>query len=256
MPRSPAWRLGALLSLVLLVRTADAVAGGLVAGQVAASGAGRTCHDAAADAERAWGLPGGLLDAIGHVESGRYDAAAGRVDAWPWAINAAGQGRYAASAAEAIAAVQALRSQGVQSIDVGCFQMNLFYHPDAFASLAQAFDPDANAQAAAAFLSSLYARSGGWDTAVALYHSAVPERGEPYQRMVAADWHGERVAFGWHPAGGVAPRSPPADPFVIMISARAAAVAVYTPSSPPVSRASGPGGAGRLPRVFTPAGPG
>ena len=33
-------------------------------------------------------------------------------------------------------------------IDVGCFQVDLFYHPYAFTSLEEAFDPDANARAA------------------------------------------------------------------------------------------------------------
>lgn len=244
MPRPGKRRIACLLAL-----------GALLATGPAAAGTARSCHDAAADAERTWGLPSGLLDAIGHVESGRFDAASGRVDAWPWAINAAGQGRYEPSADSAIATVRGLQAEGVQSIDVGCFQVNLFYHPDAFSSLEQAFDPDANARAAAAFLSSLYARTGGWDTAVALYHSAVPELGVPYRQMVIADWHGERVALPWRARSNAAGPAA-ADPFVILISARAAAVAVYTPESPPLARAARRGGAARLPRVFTPTGPG
>ena len=42
---------------------------------------------------------------------------------------------------QAVAAVQALQARGVRSIDVGCLQVNLMYHPIAFASLDDAFDP-------------------------------------------------------------------------------------------------------------------
>jgi len=60
---------------------------------------------------------------------------------WPWTINAEGQGPYFATRAEAISAVQRLQEQGVRSIDVGCMQVNLLHHPQAFATMEQAFDP-------------------------------------------------------------------------------------------------------------------
>jgi hypothetical protein len=63
---------------------------------------------------------------------------------WPWAIDADGVGQFFATKAQAVAAVAALQAQGVHSIDVGCMQVNLMHHPDAFMSLDQAFDPTAN----------------------------------------------------------------------------------------------------------------
>jgi hypothetical protein len=89
---------------------------------------------------------------------------------------------------EAVAKVASLRQQGLQSIDVGCFQINLFYHPEAFASVEEAFDPRANAAYAARFLLSLYARVGNWEEAVADYHSAVVALGEPYRAKVYEVW--------------------------------------------------------------------
>ena len=59
-------------------------------------------------------MPAGLLHAIGKVESGRPDAAAGGATAWPWTINAEGQGRYFDTKEAAIAAVEALRARGVR----------------------------------------------------------------------------------------------------------------------------------------------
>ncbi len=66
---------------------------------------------------------------------------------------------------QAVAAVRAMQARGIQSIDVGCGQINLMHHPDAFASLEQAFDPQANAVYAARFLKELFAQTGDWNKA-------------------------------------------------------------------------------------------
>ena len=105
-------------------------------------------------AERDWRLPQGLLAAIGVVESGRRAPAGMFPMIWPWTINAEGQGYYQPSKAAAVGMVRSLQLAGVRVIDVGCFQVDLYYHPDAFASLEEAFDPDTNARAAARILSS------------------------------------------------------------------------------------------------------
>jgi soluble lytic murein transglycosylase-like protein len=146
---------------------------------------GLQCRQAIRAAEQAAGIPSQLMAAIARVESGRPDAQ-GIIHPWPWTINAEGQGQYFDSKAEAIAAVQALQARGVRSIDVGCMQVNLMHHPNAFASLDQAFDPAANAAYAARFLNQLYADTHDWVRATANYHSATPELGSDYQRKVAA----------------------------------------------------------------------
>jgi hypothetical protein len=76
----------------------------------------------------------------------------------------------------------------VTSIDVGCMQVNLMYHPSAFASLEQAFDPSSNALYAARFLNRLFAQTNDWEQAAAMYHSATPELGEDYRQRVLAFW--------------------------------------------------------------------
>jgi len=144
------------------------------------------CWEAGLEAEREAHLPPGLLHAIGVVESGRSDPETGRLTAWPWTINAEGVGRAFATRIEAIAATRALQERGIVSIDVGCFQVNLLYHPAAFASLQEAFDPEANAVYAARFLSSLRFTTGSWQSAVAAYHSADPGRGGAYRDRVWA----------------------------------------------------------------------
>jgi hypothetical protein len=173
-------------------------------GHPLASGAGApaSCDAAAASAERSHGLPVGILAAIGRVESGRPDAA-GHLTTWPWTIDSSGAGEFLPSAAAAIAAVEALRQQGVRNIDVGCFQVNLEQHPDAFATLDAAFDPQVNADYAAGFLSSLYGRTGNWDDAVASYHSASPALGIPYRSQVFAQWASSAAPADPHAGGAV-----------------------------------------------------
>ena len=97
---------------------------------------------------------------------------------------------------QAIAAVEALQAQGMRSIDVGCVQVNLMHHPQAFVSLDQAFDPLANARYAAQFLTQLREKTGDWLLATAHYHSATPEFGNTYQSKVTAAWPEEqRIAL-------------------------------------------------------------
>ncbi len=148
------------------------------------------CFAAIRVAEGASHLPPGLLGSIAMVESGRSDPRTGRPAPWPWTINVAGAGFFFQTKEEAIAAVEAARATGVRSIDVGCMQVNLMHHPDAFATLDQAFDPGVNAAYAAGFLTRLFHQAGSWPEAAASYHSATPGLREDYQRRVLLGWAG------------------------------------------------------------------
>jgi hypothetical protein len=96
----------------------------------------------------------------------------------------------------------------VRSIDIGCMQVNLLHHPQAFASLEAGFDPTKNVAYAVRFLRELHARTGDWNQAVAMYHSATPERGLIYQQRVMAALSGTGFVPG--PAPGVIPLPGPA----------------------------------------------
>jgi hypothetical protein len=146
------------------------------------------CETAVTTAEYVNHLPPRLLGAISLTETGRADPTTGRIRPWPWTINAEGEGQFFEARQAAVAAVRALQAKGVQSIDVGCLQVNLMYHPDAFASLEDAFDPRDNANYAARFLNGLYADSKDWAAAVAAYHSETPELGDAYRVLVMARW--------------------------------------------------------------------
>jgi hypothetical protein len=149
-----------------------------------------TCEKAVASASLGHELPPGLLNAIAVVESGRLDPRTGSPKPWPWTIDANGTGYFYDSAQSAIAAATAFEAAGITSLDIGCMQVNLAQHPDAFASLAEAFDPVANADYAAGFLTSLEQKLGTWPQAVAAYHSQTPSLGAPYAAKVYAAWQG------------------------------------------------------------------
>lgn len=165
------------------------------------------CSQAITAAEAGSGLPQGLLGAIARVETGRRTPAGG-VQPWPWSFNAAGEGRYMPSRAEAVAEVQSRLASGTRSIDIGCMQINLLHHPDAFPSVEAGFEPAANVAYAVRFLRRLYERTGDWAQATAQYHSATPERGLIYHQRVMAAMTGQGFVPG--PAPGVIPLPGPA----------------------------------------------
>ena len=146
------------------------------------------CLAAVNFAEQTEGLPHGILRAIGVVESGRPNPGTGSVQPWPWTINANGVGHVYDSEEEALAAAHAFQNAGVNSLDIGCLQVNLRQHPLAFAGLDHAFSPAENAFYAGRFLSELKAKLGSWPAAIAAYHSQTPSLGIPYEQRVLAVW--------------------------------------------------------------------
>jgi hypothetical protein len=144
------------------------------------------CSSAIHEAEQQHQLPSGLLASIARVESGRPVTTMNDVRPWPWTIDADGNGLFLDSKAAAVAWV-AQQTSHHRYIDVGCLQVDLTLHPHAFASLDQAFDPVANADYAARYLSALYRDEAGhnWDIAVGLYHSHTASLAADYRDRIA-----------------------------------------------------------------------
>jgi len=144
------------------------------------------CASAVGKAERQHQLPPGLLEAIARAESGRPVAALNSVRAWPWTVNADGLGLFLESKAAAVAWVT-LQKPRHRYIDIGCTQIDVSLHPEAFASVEDAFDPTLNADFAARHLMDLYhgPAKGDWNVAVGLYHSRTPMLAAAYRDRVA-----------------------------------------------------------------------
>ena len=107
--------------------------------------------------------------------------------------------------------MQALQAQGVRSIDVGCMQINLRHHPNAFANLDEAFDPAANARYAARFLNNLQATRNDWMRSASHYHSQTPELADAYRARIAAALEAEQAVPppARHDAGRACRAAPP-----------------------------------------------
>lgn len=197
MKRSAFERIGLRLLSALVVAIGIAGlpasrAGASVPGPEPTGSAAVSCAEPIAWAERLTRMPERLLASVALAESGRWDAVNRAKVAWPWTVNSGGQGRFFQTKGEAIAWVKTLRARGVRNIDVGCMQINLMHHGNAFDSLEEAFDPVTNVAYAAAFLMRLFEDKRSWTTAVGLYHSATPEFHFAYRRKVQAIWNEER----------------------------------------------------------------
>jgi hypothetical protein len=137
------------------------------------------CDRAIARGAALEGVPQSVLHAIALTETGRADG--GRLRPWPWAINREGEGHWFASSDEALAFARASVAAGRLSFDVGCFQVNYYWHGENFASLEAMFDQETGARYAARFLKSLHAGRGDWSAAAGAYHSQTPARAGIYR---------------------------------------------------------------------------
>jgi hypothetical protein len=212
------WRALLLLTGVGAIHTGAALAGA----------PGGLCGGAIKAAQDRHTVPAGLLFAIGQVESGRPDPVTHRLVPWPWSVQAQNQSYYFASKDQAVAWVQAAQARGIASIDVGCMQVNLMYHPTAFQNLDAAFDPATNADYAARFLVSLHAESGNWQTAAGLYHSQTLALAVPYAQKVEAALTGKLPAY-------IAPPPPKPTMLALLQAAWGSTIEGATPTAPAVT---------------------
>lgn len=130
--------------------------------------------------ERLHHLPPGLLQAIALVETGRQLPGHGDKRPWPWTVQAGGESWHLPTKETALSLIRRIQEEGRTSIDIGCMQINLHFHGDAFSSLEEALDPASNIAYAAIFLQNLMAETGTWRDAAAYYHSRDPTRGARY----------------------------------------------------------------------------
>jgi hypothetical protein len=134
------------------------------------------CSKHFARAEREHGIPKHLLAAVSLQETGRYNKSKRSMVPWPWAVNVEGKGYYFDTMHEAVTFVKRQKMKGKTSIDVGCMQVNLHHHPDAFVSVSESF------------LKENFREARSWRNAVAWYHSRNSRHGTPYYAKVRERW--------------------------------------------------------------------
>ncbi|WP_395016599.1 transglycosylase SLT domain-containing protein [Dongia sp.] len=151
------------------------------------------CLDAIALQETQYGMPAGLLKAIARVESS--GSPYGDISKpWPWTLNVGGTGHYYPDKEAALTALTAYKAESDVNIDVGCMQISLRHHPNAFPDLATALDPASNVAYGALFLAALHDKSGDWMIAAGNYHSSTPGFGDTYRGLVQVAMTGGRLS--------------------------------------------------------------
>lgn len=168
--------------LRIVLALAAALLSGAAGEAAHAARPGDMCWAAIDKAAESYQAPRALMRAMGLVESGRGSGA--KRAPWPWTINIAGKSKYFKSKSQAIGFAKAALARGERSFDVGCLQINYRWHAEAFTDLEEMFDPAANADYAARFLTELKEETGDWLKASGYYHSRTPKFFKRYKNRV------------------------------------------------------------------------
>jgi hypothetical protein len=137
----------------------------------------RVCEREMIRAARTYGVPIAVLYAVGLTETG------GSAGMHPYLLNIEGRSQDARSAHEAVQHFQAARRSGAKLIDLGCMQINHYFHGQKFFSVEAMLDPARNVDYAARFLKELRGREGSWTMAAARYNAG-PDNNPAQQRYV------------------------------------------------------------------------
>jgi soluble lytic murein transglycosylase-like protein len=154
-----------------------------------AHAAANPCEPEILRAADRYGVPTGILYAVGLAETGKKGSLQ------PNALNIEGKAVFPRSRAEALATFESARREGKTLIDLGCMQINHRYHGDHFRSVDDMLDPRQNVDYAARFLVSLHARHMSWSMAVARYHAG-PDN-DPAQKVYVCRVIANLVATGF-----------------------------------------------------------
>jgi soluble lytic murein transglycosylase-like protein len=139
-------------------------------------------------------VPIGLLYAVALTETG----SGGELN--PFALNIEGTPFLAGSKTEAVAMFQKAREADKKLIDLGCMQINYYYHHRSFSSIPAMLDPRQNVYYAAKLLRSLRARHGSWTEAVARYHAGPKNKPAQHRYVCKVLTHMVASDFGsWTP---------------------------------------------------------
>ena len=180
-------RISARRSLLAKILVAACLSSPLAA--TAASAAANPCEAEILRAADRYKIPAGILYAVGLTETGNKGSLQ------PNALNIEGKAVFPRSRSEALITFQNARREGKTLIDLGCMQINHYYHGSHFRSVAEMFDPHANVDYAARYLRDLKQQEGSWTLAAARYHAG-PDN-DPAQKQYVCEVIANMVASGF-----------------------------------------------------------
>lgn len=149
------------------------VAAALLSPGVALAGP-NPCTQAIADAERRFGIPEGLLQAMSVHESGVNG------QPYPWALNLGGRVVYASTQDKAQKILDERRAKGRKNLYAGCMQLSVFHHGGNFRSLGDMLQPQRNVSYAARYLAAHFEDYGDWEAAVRRYQGGKARQSAAY----------------------------------------------------------------------------
>jgi soluble lytic murein transglycosylase-like protein len=141
------------------------------------------CEREIQSAAAKYGIPEGILYSVGLTETGRKGSLS------PYAMNIEGKAYFPPSPQAAMTAFYDAKRQGAKLIDIGCMQINHYFHGE------EMFDPRRNVEYAAKFLRDLHSRHDTWTMAVARYHAG--PNNNPAQKQYVCRVISNMVATGY-----------------------------------------------------------
>lgn len=151
--------------------------------------AGAACENQIMAAAQKYGIPAGILYSVGLTETGRKGSL------HPNALNIEGKAVYADSPRHALYIFENASADNKKLIDLGCMQINHYYHRGEFNSVKEMLDPKKNVEYAAKFLSRLKQRHKTWTMAVARYHAG--PNNDPAQKKYVCRVISNLIASGY-----------------------------------------------------------
>jgi soluble lytic murein transglycosylase-like protein len=166
--------------LILLILAPAVVHANALDMQEEVQGSQQVCSSYFKQYERKYQIPNNLLHAIATIESSMR----------PFAVNHEGKSYYFNTSLEATLFAENLKKSGKTNFDIGCMQVNHYFHGDKFASIAESFVPEKNIDYAASYLRSLYKEIGSWTQAISAYHAgqSLSSKGKEYARKIINEW--------------------------------------------------------------------
>ena len=131
-------------------------------------------------------IPENLLLSIALTESGRK--VGNNFFPWPWSINVKGKGYFLKNKQQLISFAKNNLKKKIKNFDLGCMQINYYYHGHKFKNIAEMVEPKTNVTWAGKFLISLKDKHRTWDEAISRYHSNTKWRKKQYLAKVMNNW--------------------------------------------------------------------
>jgi soluble lytic murein transglycosylase-like protein len=154
-----------------------------------ASASTGACEREIQSAAAKYGIPEGILYSVGLTETGRKGSL------YPYAMNIEGKAFFPPSEQAAMRQFDDALRGGAKLIDIGCMQINHYYHGENFSSAEEMFDPHRNVEYAAKFLRNLHDQHDTWTMAVARYHAG--PNNNPAQKQYVCRVISNLVATGY-----------------------------------------------------------